>query len=113
VDSREGAIMAWEDGLAATECALGRARAECDAECDRAKAARQDYWATIRTFTAGCKHSFIFDRILQEHRILLSLQEMDLERLEEEQAQGLYSLDGRDLPAELEELHASQACGWG
>jgi hypothetical protein len=34
---------------------------------------------------------------------------MDLERreekLEEVQAHGLHSLDGRDLPAELEELH--------
>jgi hypothetical protein len=44
---------------------------------------------------------------LEEHRILLSLQEMDLERWEEfteEQAPDLYSFDGRDLLAELEEL---------
>jgi hypothetical protein len=45
---------------------------------------------------------------LEEHRILLSLQETDLERLEEklteEQACGLHSYDGQDLSARLEEL---------
>jgi hypothetical protein len=32
LDSREGAITAWEDGLAASECALRRACMERDAE---------------------------------------------------------------------------------
>jgi hypothetical protein len=31
LESREGAITAWEDGLVAFECALGRVRMEHDA----------------------------------------------------------------------------------
>jgi hypothetical protein len=38
LDSREGAIMAGEDGLVASECALGRARTKCYIESDRAEA---------------------------------------------------------------------------
>jgi hypothetical protein len=38
MDNREGVLMAREDGLAAFECALGRARMECDGECDQAEA---------------------------------------------------------------------------
>jgi hypothetical protein len=34
LDSREGVLMAQEDGLVTSECALGRARTECDIECD-------------------------------------------------------------------------------
>jgi hypothetical protein len=34
LDRLENALMAWEDDLAATERTLGRARMECDAECD-------------------------------------------------------------------------------
>jgi hypothetical protein len=45
---------------------------------------------------------------LEERQILLSLQEMDLERREEklaeEHAHGLYPFDGRGLLAKLEEL---------
>jgi hypothetical protein len=33
LDSREGAITAWEDGLVASKHALGRACLEHDAEC--------------------------------------------------------------------------------
>jgi hypothetical protein len=33
LDSQEHILMAREDGLAASECALGRARMECDGEC--------------------------------------------------------------------------------
>jgi hypothetical protein len=66
LDIREGAIVAWEDSLLAFECALGRARIECDAECDQSEAARQDYQARIHAFTAGCRHSFNFDRIMEE-----------------------------------------------
>jgi hypothetical protein len=40
LDGREGTITTWEDGLVAFEYALGRARMECDAERDRAKAIR-------------------------------------------------------------------------
>jgi hypothetical protein len=107
-DSRQGAIVAWEDGLVTFESTLGRAHVECDAECDRAEVVRQDYQARIHAFTADCRHSFNFDRILEVHQILLSLQATDLERREEmlveEQAQSLHFFDGRDLSTELEEL---------
>jgi hypothetical protein len=47
--------------------------------------------------------------VLEECWILLSIQELDLERQEaklvEEQAHGLHSLDGRDLSMELDERH--------
>jgi hypothetical protein len=64
LDSRGGALMAWEDGLMASKCTLGRARMECDAECDRAEAVRQDYRVRICAFTAGYRRSFYFDRAL-------------------------------------------------
>jgi hypothetical protein len=38
LDSREGAITAWENGLVASECFLGRVCVECDIECDRSEA---------------------------------------------------------------------------
>jgi hypothetical protein len=40
--------MAREDGLAPSEHVVGRARMECDDECDRAEAVRQDYLARVR-----------------------------------------------------------------
>jgi hypothetical protein len=46
LDSREGIIAVWEDGLAASEHALGRACVEHDAECAQAQ-------ATGRTTTLG------------------------------------------------------------
>jgi hypothetical protein len=54
-----------------------------------------------------------FDRILEECRIFLSLQETDLERWEEKpmevQACGLHPFDGWDLSVRLEELHVHLA----
>jgi hypothetical protein len=106
LDSREDDVVAREVSLVASECTLGRACAECDTDCDRAEAIHQDYQTRIRAFTAGYRHSFNFDWILEERRILPSLQEMDLERWEnlEEQARGHHSFDGMDLSVELEEL---------
>jgi hypothetical protein len=80
LDSRENPIAMREDGLAAFECFLGRACKERDAEHERAEVVQQDYLARTYTFTTSCWCSFSFDRILQQRRILLSLQEMDLER---------------------------------
>jgi hypothetical protein len=57
--------------------------------------------------------SFGYDRILEERRILLSLQETDLERRGErltvEQAHGLPSYGGQDLSTGLNELCACVA----
>jgi hypothetical protein len=58
---------------------------------------------------SNSKHFFNFNWILEECQILLSLQEMDLERWEvklaEEQARNLHSFDGLNLSMDLEELH--------
>jgi hypothetical protein len=38
--SRESVIVMWEDGLTASECALGRAFMECDAKHTQTEAVR-------------------------------------------------------------------------
>jgi hypothetical protein len=95
LDSKDGVIAMWEDGLVAFECALGRACTERDA------------------FMASSRRSFNFDQNLEEHRILLSLKETDLEKREEnlteEQANSLHSYNGHDLSIGLEELRARMA----
>jgi hypothetical protein len=107
LDSREGAIIVWKDGLAASEHAFGRASMERDAECVQVEVVRLDYLSRTRTFTSASKHSINFSRTLEERHILLSLQETDLEvreaKLEEEQARNLHSFIERDLPVELAE----------
>jgi hypothetical protein len=52
--ARKNALMAQEDDLAATECALGRACMECDTECDKAEAIPWDYQASMSASTADC-----------------------------------------------------------
>jgi hypothetical protein len=79
LDTRKGALMAQEDGLAASKCTLGRACMKCGAKCDRARAIRQDYQARIHAFTAGCRRSFDFDWVLEGHQFLLSLKETNIE----------------------------------
>jgi hypothetical protein len=73
LDSQEHILMAREDGLVASEHALGRAHMECDGECDRAEAIRQDYLARVRAFTAGCRRSLDFYRVLEGHRFFHSV----------------------------------------
>jgi hypothetical protein len=58
-------LMTWEDDLAATEHALGRAHIECDAECNWAEAIWQDYQARMRASTAYCRRSLDFDQVLR------------------------------------------------
>jgi hypothetical protein len=54
-------------------------------------------------------HSIEFDRVLRGRQFILFVQETDLERREEklanDQAQGLYPFDGRNMSLELEGLH--------
>jgi hypothetical protein len=74
---------------------------------------RQCYHGRLHAITSGSKHSNQFNQMLEEPKILLSLQETDLEvrevKLAEEQAWVLYSFDRQDLPVELEELHTCTA----
>jgi hypothetical protein len=71
--------MARENNLVAAECALGRARMECDAKRDRAMTVQQDYWARLRASIAGHRRSLDFHRVLSGHQFTLSVQEADLE----------------------------------
>jgi hypothetical protein len=50
--SRKGAITAWEDGLVAFECALGRVHTNRDVSCVQDEAAQQDYFARMCTFSS-------------------------------------------------------------
>jgi hypothetical protein len=81
---------------------------ECDVECDRAEAIRQNYRARMRDSTIGCRRSLDFDRVLRVRHFILTVRGTDVEwreeKLAKEQAWGLYSFDGRDLSVELEEL---------
>jgi hypothetical protein len=47
----------WEDGLMASESALGRACRERDVECAQAEAAWLDYLARPCAFTSSSKHT--------------------------------------------------------
>jgi hypothetical protein len=73
LDSREGILMAQEDGMVASECSLGRVHMECDSECDRAEVVQLDYLARVHTFTAGCRHSLDFGRVLEGCQFFLSM----------------------------------------
>jgi hypothetical protein len=44
----------WEDGLAASVCALGWSCTKCDVECAQAEGVRQDYLAKMCAFMASC-----------------------------------------------------------
>jgi hypothetical protein len=73
LDSREGVIATWQDGLAASEHALGRVCAKRDTACAQAEATRQDYLARLGAFTSDSKHSINFNQMLEECQILLFL----------------------------------------
>jgi hypothetical protein len=55
LESREGAIAGWEDGLAAFEHALGRVHREHDTHHVQAEAAQQYYFARTHAFTSQSK----------------------------------------------------------
>jgi hypothetical protein len=65
LDSREGTIAAWEDGLLAFEFAIGRVCVEHNAESTQAEATWQDNIARIRALTSSSKHSINFNRMLE------------------------------------------------
>jgi hypothetical protein len=66
LDSWESALTAREDNLAASEYALGRVCVECDAECDRATAVRQDYRARLSASTEVQPPMNHFKKLLEE-----------------------------------------------
>jgi hypothetical protein len=73
MDSREGTITVWEDGLAASVRALGRARMEYDAKCAQAEATQQDCLTRMHAFTSNAMYFINFNQMLEECQIILSL----------------------------------------
>jgi hypothetical protein len=69
LDRREGTIVAWEDGLAFSMHALGRACMECGVERTQAEVVWQDFLARMHTSPltlTGCwrndRSSFLYRR---------------------------------------------------
>jgi hypothetical protein len=104
LDSREGAIVTWEDGLATSKRALGRAGMERNAERAHIEAVRQNSLTRSCTLTSNSKNSINLNQMLEE--IDLEVREAKLAQV---QACGLHSYDRLDLSAELEELHVCMA----
>jgi hypothetical protein len=109
LDSREGAIATWEDGLAAFKCSLGKVCTKCDAKRVWDEAIQQDFLARTHASSVRYKQLNNLRRTLEERQTFLCLQEMDLEVQEvilaKEQTCILHHFDGRDLSVELEEIH--------
>jgi hypothetical protein len=110
LDSREGVVVMWEEGLAAFACMLGEVCVECNACHVCASAVQWDFFAQVHASSSRSKQLTDLARMLEERQILLSLQEMDLEVREailaEELERNLHSSDGRDLSPELDKARA-------
>jgi coenzyme F420-reducing hydrogenase alpha subunit len=89
----------WVEGLATFAHALGEACKECDASHARARAdaAEWEFSAQVRASGSKSKQLINLGRMLEERKILLCLQETDLEVQEailaQEQEHGLCPID--------------------
>jgi hypothetical protein len=112
LESREGAITMWNDGLVAFEHALGKVHMEWDASRVRAEGVRQDFFAQMRASSSRSKQLIGLNRTLEECQILLCLHETDLEvqeaKLVEEHARNLHSLMG----GTYQQNQKRPACSW-
>jgi hypothetical protein len=92
LDSREGAIILWEDGLADFERALGKLCTERKANRAQTVVIQHDFSARTRGSRSRLKQLINFNWMLKECQIPLCLQQTDLEVQEtilvEEQACG-------------------------
>jgi hypothetical protein len=52
LDSSEGAIVVWEEGLVAFSCVLGEVHAECDASHARANTIQWDLFTQLRAYSS-------------------------------------------------------------
>jgi hypothetical protein len=73
LDSREGAIVVWEQGLAAFAHVLGLVRAECDASRARADAIQREFFTQARASNSWSEQLTDLGRALEERQILLFL----------------------------------------
>jgi hypothetical protein len=92
LDSREGALTMWEDGLVDFERALGKLCTERKANHAQTVAIQHDFSARTRASRSRLKQLISFNWMLKECQIHLCLQQTDLEVQEtilvEEQACG-------------------------
>jgi hypothetical protein len=98
LDSREDAIITWEEGSTAFAHALQEACKEHDASRARADATERDFFTQVQASSSRSKQLTDLSRTFEECKILLCLQEMDQEVREvilvEEQERGLRPTDG-------------------
>jgi hypothetical protein len=73
MDSGEGAIAMWEDGLVAFECTQGKVHTECDDNRVRADAIQQDFFAQARVSSSRFKQQTNHNRMLEEYQSLVCL----------------------------------------
>jgi hypothetical protein len=110
LDSREGAVITWEQSLTAFAHALEEEHAGRDASCAHAGAALQDYLALVSASSSQFERHKALRRTLDERATLLGLQEMNLgvreATLSEELESGLHHPNRRDLSAKLDETCA-------
>jgi hypothetical protein len=66
VDSREGAIVAWEDGLAASECALERVCMKRNTEHVHGEGGQQDFYGRMHASSSKSIHFINLNWILKE-----------------------------------------------
>jgi hypothetical protein len=73
MDSREGTIAMWEDGLATFAHALGEVHKKCDTSRIRTKAAQKEFFVQASTSSSRSKQLTDLNYTLEEHQILLCL----------------------------------------
>jgi hypothetical protein len=73
LDSREGVVVMWEEGLAAFAHVLGEVRVERDASRACADAFQRDFFAQVRASSSRSKQLTDLGRTLEDHQILLCL----------------------------------------
>jgi hypothetical protein len=106
LDSREGAIIMWEEGLVAFACTLGEVCAERDASRACADVVPRDFFTQVRASSSWSKQLTDLGRMLEEHEIPLCMQGMEA-ILSKELERSLHPSDGRDLSVAPNKAHTS------
>jgi hypothetical protein len=111
LDSQEGTVVTWEEGLTTFAHVLGEASTEHDASSAHADVIRCDFSDQVRTSSTRSGRHNTLSRIVEECAALPCLQEIDLEVceviLEEELEHGVHPPDGQDLSVELDRAYVS------
>jgi hypothetical protein len=66
LDTREGAVVTWEEGLAAFACTLGEVRVERDAYRVRTSVVQRDFFPEVRASSSRSKHLTNLGWMLEE-----------------------------------------------